>query len=104
MTHKYTGYILLIGMLLLGGCGLTEGIVQNEQNSFLRFTGNTQKAIVSIDDLVPFKLDIQGSKNSNVTYEVASGKHSIIVTKMGIEVVNRIVLLGDGITKEIQIP
>jgi hypothetical protein len=104
MSYKYFNFILLIGMLLLGGCGLTEGVVQKEQNSFLRFTGNTQKAVVFIDDLAPFKLDNQGSKNSNITYEVASGKRSIIVKKMGIEVVNRIVLLGDGITKEIQIP
>ena len=104
MIHKYFSYILLIGMLLLGGCGLTEGVVQKEQNSFLRFTGNTQEAVVFIDDLAPFKLDNQGNKNSNITYEVASGKRSIIVKKMGIEVVNRIVLLGDGITKEIQIP
>ena len=88
MRLKYIGYILLLFILFIGGCGLTEGVIQKESKSYLRFTGNTQEAIVYIDDLAPFKIESESNenssnKNSNVIYEIASGKHSIIVIKNG---------------------
>ncbi|MGB3210237.1 MAG: hypothetical protein WBB19_05985 [Desulforhopalus sp.] len=115
MNFKLTGYLIVGCMLLLGGCGLTEGVVQKEPKSFLWFTGNVEDSIVYIDDITPFKLNSQGSsanagsendagRRSTIHYEISPGKHSIVVTKLGKEVVNRNVLLGNGITKEIQIP
>lgn len=103
MTCKSISYLLLVFLLLCGGCGLTEGVVQKEAKSFLWFTGNTQNAIVYIDNLAPITLD-NTNKSSSIHYELSPGKHSIIVKKSGEEVVDRNILLGNGITKEIQIP
>lgn len=115
MSYQKIIYLWLVISLLCVGCGLKEGVVQKEQKSFLWFTGNTQNAIVYIDDLNPIILNeslanagVEGDNNTKrsdkIHYEISPGKHSIIVKKMGEEVVNRIVLLGDGITKEIRVP
>ena len=115
MSYQKIIYLGLVILLLCTGCGLKEGVVQKEPKSFLWFTGNTQNAIVYIDDLSPIILneshvsagvegDYNKEKSDKIHYEISPGKHSIIVKKMGEEVVNRIVFLGDGITKEIKIP
>ena len=115
MSYKTIFCLGLILLALCGGCGLKEGVVQKEPKSFLWFTGNTANAIVYIDDLRPLILDERSSNASNedennankkgqVHYEISPGKHTIVVKKSGEEVVNRNILLGNGITKEIQIP
>ncbi len=115
MSYKKTFYLGLVLLMLSGGCGLKEGVVQKEPKSFLWFTGNTQNAIVYVDDLAPIMLSErnssasdQGGNNTNrsgqVHYEISPGKHTIEIKKSGEEVVNRKVLLGKGITKEIKIP
>lgn len=114
MTYNGIINLALTVLLLCGGCGLKEGIVQKEPKSYLWFTGDTQDATVYIDDLAPIALNRQSSTATNkdentnrsnqVHYEISPGKHSIVVKKLGKELVNRRVLLGNGITKEIQIP
>ena len=101
MSYQKIIYLGLVIFLFFIGCGLKEGVVQKESKSFLWFTGNTQNATVYIDDLSPIKLKENQAK---IHYEISPGKHSIIVRKMGAEVINRIVFLGNGITKEIEIP
>ena len=103
MNYKKIIFLGLVLLILSVGCGgIKEGVVQKEPTSFLWFTGNTQNAIVYIDDLAPITLNEQ--IGSQVHYKISPGKHIIIVKKSGKEVVNRNVLLGNGITKEIQIP
>jgi len=115
MSYKKSIYLGLVLILLFVGCGLKEGVVQKEPKSFLWFTGNTQDAIVYIDDLAPIVLNDKRSntsdndnnntnKSSEVHYEISPGKHTVVVKRSGEEVVNRKILLGNGITKEIQIP
>jgi hypothetical protein len=115
MPYKNIVYSCLVLLALFTGCGLKEGVVQKESRSFLWFTGNTENAIVFIDDLNPIILNEKSSDTSNeaenntkksgqVHYEISPGKHTIIVKKSGAEIVNRNILLGNGITKEIQIP
>lgn len=114
MSYKKLFYSGLVLLLLCGGCGLTEGVVQKEQQSFLRFTGDTTNTIVYIDDLAPLILNELNSsaaeesgksaKSRKIHYKIAPGRHTIVVKKAGNEVVNRNILLGDGITKEIEIP
>jgi hypothetical protein len=88
--------------MLCCACGLREGVVQKEPQSFLWFTGNTQNAVVYIDDLAPFTLSEENDEL--IHYEISPGKHEIVVKRSGNEIVNRVVLLGSGMTKEIQIP
>ena len=115
MSYRKVFYLIFFLLILCGGCGLKEGVVQKEPMSFLWFSGNTQNAIAYIDDLAPIILSelrnsVSGedenstNKSGQVHYEISPGKHTIVVKKSGEEVVNRKVLLGQGITKEIKIP
>ncbi len=103
MLFRNIIYLGLALLMLCGGCGLHEGVVLKESKSTLWFTGNTQDALVYIDDLAPISLNNSSGSNP-VHYKISPGRHSIVVKKSGKEVVNRNVLLGSGITKEIQIP
>lgn len=89
--------------MLCGGCGLQEGVIQKESKSSLWFTGNIKNSIVYIDDLAPINLN-DNSGFDPIHYEISPGKHVIVVKRSGEEVVNRNILLGSGITKEIHIP
>jgi hypothetical protein len=102
MSYKKIICCSLTLLMLCCGCGLTEGVVQKESKSSFWFTGNTQNATVYIDDLAPIILS-EGN-NDQIHYEISPGKHKIVVKRSGNEIVNRVVLLGSGITKEIQIP
>ena len=116
MSYQKLAFIILglFVFLLIVGCGLKEGVVQKEAKSYLWFTGNTEGVIVYIDDLKPIELgknyytDSETGekigKNKEIHYELTPGKHRIIVKKMEAKLVNRIVLLGNGIIKEIKIP
>ena len=102
MTYKTICCLILILLIPVFGCGLKEGVVQKDSKSFFWFTGDTGNTTVYIDDLSPFTLSDTGKKE--VHYEIEPGKHSVIVKKSGIDVVNRNVLLGNGVTMEIKIP
>lgn len=98
----------------LTGCGYHEGVIQSDSKSYLWFTGNINNAVVYIDDNAPFSLktvtyidEATGEKKENAElthYQISPGKHDIIVKRDSIVVVNRKILLGSGITKEISIP
>jgi hypothetical protein len=102
MTYKRI-IIFALAVLLCGGCGLKEGIVEKEPKSYLWFTGNLKNTTIYIDNLSPIILNKENSSET-VHYELSPGKHSIVVKKSGEVIVDRSVLLGNGITKEIQIP
>lgn len=88
--------------------------MQPDQTSFLWFTGNTKDAVVYIDDTAPIDLNetryINPSTGENVSsvdkihYELSPGTHTVVVKRGGAIVVNRTLLLGNGITREINIP
>ncbi len=103
MSYRLFACFGLVLLMLCAGCGLQEGVVQKDPKSALWFTGNTENAIVFIDNLAPITLS-KNSNNAKIHYEISPGKHGVIVKKSGQEVVNRNVLLGSGITKEIPIP
>ena len=101
MSYKTCGFIALILLLLFSGCGLKEGVVHKEQKSFLSFTGNTKNATAHIDNLAPIRLK---SSSKRIHYQISPGKHTIIIKRSGVEIVNRNILIGNGTTREIQIP
>ena len=78
------------------------------------FSGNTAGAEVYIDDLVPFTLgeSVYGDERTGEMverkdldhYQITPGKHLVIVKRDDKVVVKREILLGNGMTKEIQIP
>jgi hypothetical protein len=116
--YKVIGAILVFFtlVLVLYGCGLNEATIQSDQKSFLYFSGNIENSFVSIDhgdkiELGKTRIEPKNEKNMKTTkrfkkeyYETTPGKHSIIVTRNGKIIVNRLVILGDGIVKEVSIP
>lgn len=103
MSFRKSAYLGLSALLLFTGCGLKEGVIQKEPKSYLWFTGNTDNAIVHIDELEPITLN-KKAKSDKIHYGISPGKHRIVIKKSGEVVVNRIILLGDGTIKEIQVP
>lgn len=100
--------LILIGLLLfvLIGCAYYEGVVQPTPMSYLSFFGNIDGAAAVIDDNITLNLDSEkkDSEKKVVLFQVSPGKHKVVVTKMGQEIVNRIIIIGDNATKEIQVP
>lgn len=105
--------ILLV--LVPAGCVYKEGIQQPDQKSYLWFTGRTTNAIAIIDEGDPINVEkgyyynkqaASGKidKKGRMLYQVKPGKHEIVV-KLKDEIrVHRVVLIGSGETKEINIP
>ena len=103
-----------VTFLLLVGCGYHEGVIQEDRKSYLWFTGETESAVVILDDSERFELEPShyidsetGERKTSrklIHYQIAPGKHRIVVKKNDHVVVDRVVIIGDGITKEIQIP
>ena len=105
----YHVFITLISFCIFG-CGYKEGVVQTSPKSYLWFTGNIANSMVYINDLKPFSLnkpineDPSQSQNELTHYQIQPGKYNIIVKKSNAVVVNRVVILGEGMTTEIEIP
>jgi vacuolar-type H+-ATPase subunit F/Vma7 len=100
--------VISLLLLVIVSCGYYEGVVQPTTKSYLSFQGNTDSAVAIIDEKITLDLDkeLRGSENEKkvVLFQVVPGKHKVVVTKKGQEVVNRIIIVGDGATKEIQVP
>ncbi len=93
--------LLSVFFVLMAGCGYKEGGKIEEQASYLYFTGNAKGAEVTIDHSSSFIVEKGGTQEH---YKVAPGKHTIVVKKDGNVVVNRSLLVGDGIAREINVP
>jgi hypothetical protein len=110
MNIKFRHVLIILLCLCIFGCGYKEGIVQTSPKSYLWFTGKTADAIVYINDLRPFSLnkpineDPSRPQNELTHYQLQPGKYNIIVKKNDSVVVNRVVILGEGMTTEIEIP
>ncbi|MEQ1602540.1 MAG: hypothetical protein HOP04_06940 [Methylophilaceae bacterium] len=107
----------IVCLISLASCsGYREGVTVAEPVSYLAFGGNTTGAIVKIDEGISFALSDgrvkttesnTGEKDkylANTHYKVTPGKHRIQVVKNGEVVIDRELLIGDGITREIIIP
>ena len=94
--------LVMIALCYLSGCGYKEGVLVKDPVSYLWFTGNVAQATVMIDDQKSFAID--KGKEGLVYYQIPPGTHRIIVKKDGAVVVDRVLLIGNGTIKEIQIP
>jgi uncharacterized protein YcfL len=94
-------FFILSILFLLSACGSNQGVIANEQVSYLYFTGAAEGSAVTVGETNPFVIDKVGKRN---LYKVAKGKQHITVKKNNTIVVDRMVLLGDGQSKEIYIP
>ncbi len=90
---------ILLSMLFAACGGYNEGIIQKSEKGFIKFTGNTTQIVLKIDDGTPFQYDIK-----NPVYQVKVGKHTVQVIRDDEVIVNRIVLIDNQTTMEIEVP
>ena len=96
-------FLMACLFLLLGACGYKEGIVQTSPGSYIKFTGNTLNAFAAIDGGMPFPVNSAGDNGKVLLYRVSPGKHRITVERNNSVVLDREVLIGNGMTKEINL-
>ncbi|MBL7049727.1 MAG: hypothetical protein ISR96_09465 [Nitrospira sp.] len=90
-------------ILIFTACSYKEGIVQSSSESYLHFTGNTENVLITIDMADPLPIASASESGKPIHYQVSPGKHKIKVTRDNIIIVNREILIGEGMTKEINI-
>jgi len=105
---------IIVAAGCLKGCGYIEGVVQKSEKSYLWFTGNTENAVVYVDNrefvrlTASYTIDERTGektrKEEQTHYQIEPGKHEIRVERDGKVLVNRLLILGNLMTKEIAIP
>ncbi len=108
---SYRKLLLLFALLsVVVACGYREGVIQKEPKSFLWLTGNVDQAVITIDEGQPIILTRYTGTHPEQSvedfryYQVSPGKHRITAKKNNEIVVDRILIIGDGDIREIQIP
>lgn len=97
---KYLIAILSVSTLLITGCGYKEGAVSGSQKSYIFFTGEMKKVEVSIDGAEAFEAEVGETQ----LYKVEPGKHNVKVMSGDNTVVERVIYVGSGTSKEIEVP
>ncbi|MFA6541285.1 MAG: hypothetical protein WCT99_06750 [Bacteroidota bacterium] len=91
--------VLIILSFFIAACGgYNEGVIQKTEKGQLKFVGNVDQASVIVDDGKPFVLD-----KNDVVYEIKPGTHSVKVYKNNQLIVNRTIVIDNGVTMEIEI-
>ncbi len=86
------------------GCGgYGEGVEQPAERSYLKFSGDLHNVMVKIDDLAPFSLSERGV-GQNIVHRISPGKHRIKISRADEVIVERILILENQVTREVQIP
>ena len=104
------GLLVVLASVFLSACGYQEGAIQRAERSYLKFTGNWPNAIVQVDSMQPFELKSPASSSDpkaspdNTLYQLSPGKHRVTVTRGGSVVVDRVLILENQVTMEVQIP
>jgi hypothetical protein len=91
----------IASLYLLTGCGgYKTGVVLEAQKSYLFFNAAAQGAEYSVDGSSWYKIQKTGE---NELYPTLPGKHRIKVRKGESVIVDKMVLLGDSMSKEIKV-
>jgi hypothetical protein len=90
--------ILSLGALFIFACGHVEGTIQKAEKGFIVFSGNLENVSIKIDELEPF------IPSYRKHYQMAPGKHTLMAYRDGKILLNRIIILGNQVTMEIEIP
>jgi len=90
---------LIFSLTLVSCGGYTTGTIQRSEKGFLKFAGNKEAIMISVDDGTMFPYDIKTD-----LYEVKPGKHTIKVYRNDKIIVDRIVIIDNQTTFEIEVP
>jgi ABC-type antimicrobial peptide transport system permease subunit len=96
---KFSTLFLLFSFLFISCGGYNEGVLQKAEKGFIKFVGDTKTVTVAIDGAEGFTLDPKIE-----VYQVQPGRHTIKIFRNNELVVNRVVLVDNQVTMEIQIP
>ncbi|MDP8269151.1 MAG: hypothetical protein P9L97_10515 [Candidatus Tenebribacter davisii] len=98
---KYTSILFVILVFsLLTGCAYNAGIIQKEDISYIKLTGNLVEISLQIDDneIIPLI-----EPTDNTVYEIDPGLHLIRVYRNGEMIVKRNLFFDGNITKEVNV-
>jgi len=90
---------LIFAVTLISCGGYTAGTIQKSEKGFLKFTGNTEAIMISVDDGTRFPYDIKTD-----LYEVKPGRHTIRVYRNNQIIVDRTIVVDNQTTFEIEVP
>ena len=79
--------------------GYTTGTIQKAEKGFLKFTGDKEAVMISVDDGTRFPYDMKVE-----LYEVKPGRHTIKVYRDNQIIVDRIIIVDNQTTFEIEVP
>ena len=99
---------IALAFLLLTGCGAYNQAVQVNDKAYLLLIGNPYNNIVTIDNQKPINLSLEtvsfnlnGQKATKI--EIPIGKHTVKITKNGIDIVNRVFYVSNGNSFEVKL-
>jgi hypothetical protein len=96
MRHRIS--ILIIMVLIVGCGGYNTGINHKAEKGFIKFSGNTLDIKVSIDSGPQFTIDVEVDQ-----YELMPGKHSVQVFRNNQLIVDRIIIIDNQTTFELEV-
>lgn len=102
------GMLLVVcALVMVAGCGYREGRLQPHEQGYLSFIGNLSNIQVFVDGAANPIVLARETRPSGVAgelYAVAPGPHRVRVYRDGQVVVDRVVVVGDQTTLEVQVP
>lgn len=96
---KKTIAALVLAAFLAGCGGYSTGTVQKTEKGFLKFTGKVEAVMISVDGGAQFRYDRMID-----AYEVPPGTHAVRVYRNNQIVVDRLVVVDNHTTFEIEVP
>ncbi|MCX6141882.1 MAG: hypothetical protein NTZ35_01555 [Ignavibacteriales bacterium] len=92
--------MLLLVSLFFSACGgYSEGVLQKAEKGYLKFVGNVQNVTVVIDGGDAISLEAK-----NQVYQVKPGRHEVKAMRDGQMILNRILVVDNQTTVEVEIP
>ena len=96
--------VFSVALLALVACNSkSSGSLTREPVSFITIGGVDSPVVVQIDESESINLTPR-EKNRSINLQLKPGKHQIRITRDGLTVVDRVVLLSDQQTMEINLP
>jgi hypothetical protein len=90
---------LFLSVTLISCGGYTSGTIQKAEKGFLKFSGNKEAIMISVDDGAPFPYDLKID-----AYEVKPGRHTIKIFRNNQIIVDRTIVVDNQTTFEIELP
>lgn len=95
---KHCIQIIIIIALIVGCGGYNTGTIQKAEKGFIKFSGNTFDIKVSIDNGTQFAIEKTVDQ-----YELTPGKHFVKVYRDNKLLVDRVIIIDNQTTFEIEV-